>query len=208
MPFYNEVAHIPLFIWDPRAGLRGARRSQLVQTIDLPVTLLEFFGVPLLPDMQGLSLTDTIAADAPTRDAVLFGIHGAHINVTDGRYVYMHAPDLNKPYYNYTLIPAHMLEYFAVDELESATLAPPFAFTKGMPVLRIPVPGRYLRTDLAHHLFDLHQHPDQREEIDDPEIVAHMRAHISRLMAWNDAPEEMFERMGFEYQRSTGTKID
>jgi arylsulfatase A-like enzyme len=46
-PFYNEVAHTPLFIWDPRCCLKGERRSALVQTIDLPATLLEFFGLPL-----------------------------------------------------------------------------------------------------------------------------------------------------------------
>jgi len=35
MPFYNEVAHTPLFIWDPRCGAAGERRDALVQTIDL-----------------------------------------------------------------------------------------------------------------------------------------------------------------------------
>lgn len=46
-PFYNEVTHTPLFIWDPRAGEKDVERDQLVQTIDLPVTLLNYFEVPV-----------------------------------------------------------------------------------------------------------------------------------------------------------------
>ena len=42
MPFYNEVAQTPLFIWDPRSGKQHERRQSLVQTIDLPATLLDY----------------------------------------------------------------------------------------------------------------------------------------------------------------------
>jgi hypothetical protein len=38
--------------------------------------------------MQGCILKDTIAQDKPVREAGLFGIHGGHVNCTDGRYVY------------------------------------------------------------------------------------------------------------------------
>ena len=65
-PFYNEVAHTPLFIWDPRSGRRGGAQPGLVQTIDLPPTLLEYFGVPIPADMQGISLREAAAEDAPT----------------------------------------------------------------------------------------------------------------------------------------------
>ena len=43
-PFYEEVAHPPLFIWDPRSRRQGVRNDALVQMIDFPVTLLDFFG--------------------------------------------------------------------------------------------------------------------------------------------------------------------
>ena len=88
-PFYNEVAHIPLFIWDPRSRHVGERRSGLVQMIDLPPTLLEFFGVDIPPDMQGVPLRKAIEEDDPVRQGALFGVHGGHVNVTDGQYVYM-----------------------------------------------------------------------------------------------------------------------
>ena len=69
MPFYNEVARTPLFIWDPRCGRRGERRQSLVQTIDLAPTVLEYFGVARPPDMQGVPLRETVASDAPVREA-------------------------------------------------------------------------------------------------------------------------------------------
>jgi arylsulfatase A-like enzyme len=88
-PFYDEVARIPLLAWDPRSGVSGERRQSLVQTIDVAPTLLELFDVERPPDMQGVPLRDTIASDSPAHEAGLFGIHGGHVNCTDGRYVYM-----------------------------------------------------------------------------------------------------------------------
>jgi hypothetical protein len=43
-------------------------------------------------DMQGRSLLPTLLDDTPVRDYALFGYHGCHINITDGRYVYMRSP--------------------------------------------------------------------------------------------------------------------
>ena len=60
--------------------------------------------------MDGRSLTPILKKDAPIREAALFGVHGGHVNVTDGRYVYMHAcaEPSNQPLYDYTLMPMHM----------------------------------------------------------------------------------------------------
>lgn len=197
MPFYDEIANIPLFIWDPRSRIQNERRAQLVQTIDLPATLLDYFNMPLPRDMQGLSLADVIAdSNASTREAVLFGIHGGHVNVTDGRYVYMHAPDINLPYHNYTLIPAHMLNYFPPNELQAATLAPPLSFTKGVPVLAVPVITPSQVEVLDTLLFDRINDPAQITPLDDLDVAIQMRTHIERLMRWNDAPPEMYRRFG------------
>ncbi len=139
MPWYNEMANTPLFIWDPRSGVRAERRESLVQMIDLPATLLDLFGHPLPPDMLGQPLAETITSDRPVREFALFGTHGNHVNITDGRYVYMRgiAGEQNAPLCEYTLMPAHMRSRFSPTELEGMTLAPPFSFTKGCSVLRI-----------------------------------------------------------------------
>ncbi len=142
MPCYDEIAHIPLFIYDPRFPHSGEARDEIVQTIDIPATLLEFFGISRPKDMQGRPLRTVIEERKPIRDYALFGIHGAHVNVFDGRYVYMKAPaaEKNTPLFEYTLMPMHMRNLFSVDELKNAQSisGDQFAFTKGCPVWKIP----------------------------------------------------------------------
>ncbi|WP_248926057.1 sulfatase [Paenibacillus hamazuiensis] len=199
-PFYNEVAHTPLFIWDPRCGRMGERRSSLVQTIDLAPTLLEFFGVPIPKDMKGKPLKDTIASDVPVREAALFGIHGGHINCTDGRYVYMRAPvnANNRPLYNYTLMPTHMRSRFSAAELQHAELSEPFDFTKGVKPLKIESAGFVKVQQLETMLFDLQEDPQQLNPLRDSAVEDRMLRHIARLMRENDAPAEQYVRMGIE----------
>ncbi|MBD2843917.1 sulfatase [Paenibacillus sp. IB182496] len=202
-PFYQEVAHIPLFIWDPRSGARGVRRDSLVQTIDLAPTLLEYFGAEVPPDMTGYALRETIAADAPVREAALFGIHGGHVNCTDGTYVYMLAPVRadRGPLSNYTLMPTHMRSRFAVEELRGAELSRPFAFTKGVPLLRVPVsaPSRDVQ-DCETMLFDVSRDPEQLQPLRDPAVEARLREAIIGLMRQHDAPAEQYERLGLTCQ--------
>ena len=197
-PWYNENAHIPLFIWDPRSSRRGERCQSLVQMIDFPATLLEFFGLPLPPDMQGVPLRDTIANDTPVREAALFGVHGGHVNVTDGRYVYMRAPAHhdNKPLYEYTLMPTHIRSFFTVDELKTIELAEPFSFTKGVRPLRIEARPWIRAHPFCTLLFDLHTDPGQNNLLYDPEIKKKMTQHLIHLMEANETPPEQSERLG------------
>jgi arylsulfatase A-like enzyme len=202
MPFYDEVAHTPLFIWDPRAHRAGEHCDALVQTIDLAPTILEYFGVPVPADMQGVPLRDTVATDKMAREAGLFGIFGGHVNVTDGRYVYMRGPGSpqNEPLYEYTLMPTHMRSMFSPQELRDAAMAPPLPFTKGAPVMRIPAVQPENRDivarDLRTMLFDLQADPKQEQPLDDPTIEAMMIEHLLRLMKASHAPEEQYRRLG------------
>jgi len=198
-PFYNEVAHTPLFIWDPRSGKRGERRQSLVQTIDLPATVLEFFGSDRPANMQGVPLRDTIASDRPVRTAGLFGVHGAHVNVTDGRYVYMRAPANaeSKPLYNYTHMPTHMRHTFGVQELQDIQLAEPFSFTKGCRTMKIASSGWRVREDFRRTmLFDLATDPEQKRPLQDAAVEKRMIEEMTALMEANDAPAEQYERLG------------
>jgi arylsulfatase A-like enzyme len=198
-PFYNEVAHPPLFIWDPRSAKQNERRAGLVQMIDMAPTLLEFFGQDIPKDMQGIVLRDVLAADVPTRPAVLFGVFGGHVNVTDGRYVYMRscAEPENGPLFEYTLMPTHMRNLFSVDELQSIELAEPFTFTKGCPLMKIPARFRMARPEIFDTLlFDLQNDPRQEHPLQDPEVETRMIALLLQLMAENDAPAEQYQRIG------------
>jgi arylsulfatase A-like enzyme len=198
MPWYNELAHTPLFIWDPRSRVQGERRDALVQMIDLPATLLEFFGVDRPKDMQGIPLRDAVAHSAPTREVCLFGTTGGHVNVTDGRYVYMRAPVTphNAPLYEYTLMPARLQGLFQVDELQDIQLAEPFSFTKGCRTNKIAARPWGIPHTFETLLFDLETDPKQENPIHDAPIERRMIAHMMRLMKDNDAPPEQYERLG------------
>ncbi len=204
-PWYEELIHTPLFIWDPRCSAQGAHRASLVQTIDLAPTLLEYFGIDRPADMQGRPLRATIAGDAPVREAGLFGIFGAHVNVTDGRYVYMRAPanSENEPLYQYTQMPTHMRGTFSVAEMRTAEMAAPFSFTKGTPVMKIRGVGSWFKRyeearSLETMLFDLQEDPHQQECVKDTTIERMMIDHLVRLMKENDAPVEQFQRLGLQ----------
>ena len=199
-PWYNELAHTPLFIWDPRSRVAGERREGLAQMIDLPATLLEYFGIELPPDMQGLPLRDTIAEDKSAREAALFGIHGGHVNCTDGRYVYMRAPDnaANEPLFEYTLMPLRIRSRFAMTDLQDIQLAEPFTFTKGSRTMKIPARAWPDAHAFGNLLFDLEADPGQMNPLDDPEIEAMMIGKLVRLMNENDSPPEQFQRLGLE----------
>ncbi len=201
MPFYEEVAHTPFFVWDPRCGKRGERRESLVQpSLDIGPTLLELFDVPIPPDMVGRSLKPVIERDTPQREAAIFGMHGMQVNVTDGRYVYMRGPanEQNAPLYEYTLMPTAMRSFRALQDIEHAEIAPPFRFTKRCPTLRIPANSwmRMTEDTRSTRLYDLHADPGQSAPLDDPGIERRMIDHLTRLMHACDAPAEQYVRLG------------
>lgn len=198
-PFYNEIAHIPLFIWDPRYQIKEETREALVQTIDLPVTILDYFGIEPTKDMQGKNLEPVMLHDDAVREAALFGLHGAQINVTDGRYVYMRdSIQSNRPLYDYTQMPTHMRSMFSVEEMKTMQYAPPFSFTKETPLMRIEgVGGFHIDSGkkFGTHLYDLAVDPKQEHPIENHEVEEKMIRHMVSLMEASDAPEEQYIRM-------------
>lgn len=210
MPWFNEIAKVPLFIWDPRSNIKGERRKSLVQTIDLPATILEYFNLPIPHDMQGKSLCQTIECDTPVRSEALYGIFGGHVNCTDGRYVYMRGAQNsdNKPLYQYTLMPTHMRKMFSLDEIKTAKLVKGFQFTKGTSVMKVEA-GIWDNRDVysmsgycgaqskySSFLYDLEHDPEQKHPIYDKNIEEKMIKKMMRLMMENDSPSEQFERLG------------
>ena len=209
MPFYDEMAHTPFFVWDPRSRkngkqIAGQRRQSLVQpSIDLGPTLLDFFGLQPTEHMTGKVLRDTITDDTPVRDAAMFGIHGGQLNVTDGRYVYMHAPadEQNGPLFDYTLMPTHMRSLFSPEILAQAELHDGFSFTKGAKVLKVPLSGVGWMSHREHGvfdtmLFDLETDPRQERPYRDEVIEQRLIDEAVDLMREAEAPPEQYERLG------------
>lgn len=198
-PWFNELVHLPMFLWDPRTHGRDTRRGALAQTIDIAPTMLRFFGVEPTPDMQGKDLALVLDNDSAIHEGALFGIHGAHVNVTDGRYVYMRAAQnaSNGPLEEFTLMPTHMRSRFSADELAKWEPAEPFTFTKGVRTMRVPAPAIWLNP-WTHGtlLFDLETDPGQERPIVDDQVELRMLTLLTRLLHESDTPVSQFERLG------------
>ena len=120
------------------------------------------------------------------------------MDVTDGRYVYMHAADhQEEKVYEYTLMPTHMRQMFQPEELQNIELAGPFSFTKGCKVMKIEKKDMMGdTTSFGNMLFDLNEDPTQNTQIHDEAVEMRMKGYIREYMEKNDAPKELYKRLG------------
>jgi arylsulfatase A-like enzyme len=201
MPWYEELARTPFFVWDPRCKKAGERRKSIVQPMmDLGPTVLEFFGVEPTPDMLGKSLKETIENDTPAREYALFGAFGQPAYISDGRHVYARGvvPELNDRLFRYWLMPTNMRAPFTPEECRGATLAGPFRFTKGLQLLRTmnPISWGPKGEDLKTKLYDLAADPKQEKPVRDEAIEQRMLTAMIQMMVQADAPADAFIRLG------------
>jgi hypothetical protein len=215
MPVYDEIAHIPLMIYHPEfSNQGGTRRKALTQSIDIMPTLLDLHDKEIPEDVLGKSLLPLLEHDHDIREAVIFGYFGAACNITDGRYVYYRYPErlTADGLYEYTLMPTRMTSRFSIKELADATLANPFNFSKGVPLLKlkprtnevgdtIEVQGMNFE-DTQTRLYDLWADPKQTSPINDPKVEARLVATMIDLMHEADAPAELFDRFDLTHNEA------
>ncbi len=205
MPFYNEIAHIPLFIYHPDlADKAGTHNTALTQATDVMPTLLDMFGLAPGPDVTGKSLMPLASGAADkVRDIALYGIFAGAINATDGRYTYFRYPADMETHdlFEYTLMPMHNRTLFEPREMENAALHRGFDFSKGAPLLKIPAlpdakrsPRQGGFADPRTVLYDLATDPGQTTPVDLPDVEVKICAAIKDDMARHDAPSELYER--------------
>jgi arylsulfatase A-like enzyme len=210
MPAYEEVTHIPLFVHHPDfVKEAGTRRQSLTQTIDLMPTFLDFFRSQVPEEVQGKSLVQVLEKDQKIREAVIYGLFGSAVNITDGRYTFFLYPEevSTEGQYQYTLMPTTLLSHFTTEEMAAAELVAPFDFSKGARLLRTPVmpkspfnkwfgPDVHFDTDTV--LFDLAQDPFQEKPYRDAEVEAELMVMMGDLMRQHDAPAEKYKQLGLE----------
>lgn len=203
MPFYNEIAMIPLMVHLPGAA-GGTRSAALSQNIDVMATLLDLFGIAPPDGVIGSSLLPAPHGRPCGRKIALYGIFGGAINATDGRYTYFRYPeDMERaPLFEYTLMPQHARLPFSREELRLGELHHGFRFTGGVPVLKIPALPQAKRppmqgggfADTRTALYDLDSDPSQSRPIDDPDVERRMVDAIIGQMRIHQAPTELFGR--------------
>ncbi len=214
MPYYEEIAHIPLMAWHPDLGARaGTRCDGLTQTTDLMPTLLEMHGLAVPEEVTAHSLMPALRGEGTVRESAILGMFAGPICVTDGRYTYFRFPEEGEgeAVAMYTLMPSHLEALFSTEELKTAELRAPFDFTKGAPVLRMQMSPSVGEAGLAcvanwhegNCLFDLETDPGQETPIDDPAVVARLTEEIIRHLDMHDAPGDAYRRYGLQKARTT-----
>lgn len=205
MPYYEEISHIPLMIHHPaHADQAGTRRRHLSQTADLMPTFLDIYGLPVPEETRAHSLLPMLAdPDKAVRQSAVFGVFSGPIGVTDGRWVlYHYPPDITREgLTEYTLAPTHMTAPFTVKELRTARMAPPFDFTKGVPLMAIDAQADAKRVpnndgigfgDLGTRLYDLEADPTQRSPVENPTVLDVLYREMIRELQAHDTPAEVY----------------
>ena len=209
MPYYDEIAHIPLMIWHPDAADQaGTRRAALTQTTDLMPTFLELYGIATPREATARSLLPLVRGPGDGAASVIYGMFAGPIGITDGRHSYYHYPKRSdgEGFHLYTVMPAHMARQFDVSEIQAATLAGPFDFTKEAPVMRVPMAPDNGEAGLdavrnrpaSVQLFDLHNDPRQERPIENAALVQRFCREIGAHLARHDAPAEIFDLYGLD----------
>jgi arylsulfatase A-like enzyme len=207
MNIYEEIAHIPLFVHDPRrADKAGSRCAQLTQTADLAATFLDLHQAAKPEEMKSHSITQLLDGAPSPRAGALYGYFGGAVNITDGNHTYhRYPPDLKtQDIYQYTVMPTHIFDFFTTDELKDASLSPAMPFTKGVPLLKVPVkpgtpmyekygPGVFLENETR--LYDIRSDPGQQYPVTDAAAERQMVTMMTDLMQQLDAPPEAFDRL-------------
>jgi arylsulfatase A-like enzyme len=74
---YDEVLHVPVVVSAPGRVPAGRRIATPVSLVDLPPTLLALAGVPVPPDLDGVSQMPQLTGDAAAPDRAVFAVTGA-----------------------------------------------------------------------------------------------------------------------------------
>lgn len=209
MPFFEEIARIPLMIYHPQyAAHGGQRRKSLTQTIDIMPTLLDMHGVACPPHVQGHSLLPLLAEETKLREVAVFGMFGGATNVSDGRHTYFRYPQdmTTQELWEYTLMPLRNHSLFAKADFAGTTLHKGFGFTDGVPVMRVAARKNPAGQPIGHvaswtyddcvtALYDLESDPEQNHPTRDAAIEARLEGAMIAVMEAHEAPPEAYSRL-------------
>lgn len=196
-PAFDEIARVPLFVHHPDAT-RG-RVDGLTSAVDVYSTICDALGLDARSP-HGESLLPLVTGErdpSSHRDYALYGYFGAGVNVTDGRYTYLHPPaNPTVPLSRYGATyagNAYGGRRPDADDIEVGAL--PYT---DHPVWRVDAETWFQHEEPL--LFDVTADPRQANDRsdDDAAKLADMRALLARGLDDLDAPDAQYKRLGFE----------
>jgi arylsulfatase A-like enzyme len=184
---YQELAHIPLLIRHPAGAGVGQRLGELVQTVDLFPTLLEWFGADVPAGTHGRSLLPLVegrqAAADGWRAHACYARFGEAVNVTDGEWtLFRWPPDgANGPLFWYSVEPPRF----------AAPAHGPLQDNARYPVT---MPRGASRTAL----YNVRDDPGQTRDryADEPDVASRLERALTGFLTDLDAPREQLTRLG------------
>jgi arylsulfatase A-like enzyme len=206
MPLYNELVQIPLILKAPGNKNAGSRVKALTQTIDVMPTFLDFFGCPIPPHVQGVSLRKSMIEQV--REDIILGYFGMAVNITDGKYIYFRNPvqDDGGPLHAYTAMPIKGLNsWYPREKFKEMEMGRYFGHTYNLPLYKIEEEGKLPRPLEGapsyagrHQLFDIIGDPKQNSPMQNPKLEQHFIERISAHLKQCEAPKEQFIRLGID----------
>jgi len=196
-PMYDVLAHTPLFIWHPHSPLMGGRVNALTSAVDLYATMLDALGLEVPGSTHSRSLMPLLLGSAREhREWAIYGYWGSTVNVTDGRYTYLHPcrEDVEATCYSTMMI--EPIDWFAPPRPKLHATAGRF-----LPYTDSPV-WRYTARSTSRHgaplLFDIESDPEQQENLagQGASEEAAMRTLLINALQELSAPPEQYERLG------------
>ncbi|WP_208588554.1 sulfatase [Gracilibacillus suaedae] len=211
MHAYNEVAHLPLMIHVPEVEAHGTHIDSITQNIDIMPTILEYFQLSIPESVQGNSLLGLCKNNQEkVRDYAIYGMFGMTVNLTDGDYTYLRAPNHedNHPCYVYTAMPTTFRGYHDSENRENIEMGR-FLTHTSYPVYKFPYskkgkPFVMAKNILESYLFDIRADYQQKHTIDDSQLKNKYQQILIEVMNQYDAPIEQYLRLGLRNPEGSG----
>jgi arylsulfatase A-like enzyme len=197
-PMYNTLTHIPLFIWHPHSPLMGQRVSALTSAVDLYATILNALEADVAASVHSRSLMPLLLGETTQhRDWAIYGYWGSTVNVTNGRYTYLHPCRNDLPVDCYSTMFMNPHGWFQPTKVQQAQAGQFLPYTE-FPVWRYPAVS-YTRHEQPM-LFDVRADPGQTEDlaVEETAVTADMRHLLHEALQHLQAPEGQFTRLGLD----------
>ncbi len=219
---YHEISQIPLLHKMPNQK-EQKRVAGITQNTCIMPTILDQYGIKTDIDFDGVSYAH-VANDpnAPILDVAVTGYFASSVGVFDGEYSYYRNPVPGVKAYNYTAIPSNVFGYIGSPYQNMNMLKNYYKdFDENIDLNTYEEDiemGRFLprRTQYPVFKFDLTElgemiravkEPDclyktkdfnQKEKLDDNEIVNMMTEKLKKKMDDLQVPPEQYERLGLK----------
>ena len=198
-PMYDALCRTPLFVWMPGGPLMGQRVTALTSAVDVYATVLDALGAAVPEHTHSRSLLPLLRGQTSRhRDWAVYGYWGSTVNVTDGRFTYLHPCRTDVDAYCYSTMMINPSDWFYPARPQPDATAGRF-----LPYTDTPV-WRYGARSYTRHaeplLFDVSVDPQQRQNLAGRGLADEVRMRNLLMTAMRElrAPAEQFERLALK----------